>query len=465
MLTIGPGAAVLTAAEMRAAEMAAMARGVSATALMQRAAAVATDAILRRFAPRSVLVLCGPGNNGGDGFGIACGLRAAGVSVAVAAIPGRRSAAAAALAARWGDPVTAIDDLAAAPLIIDAVFGTGLTRSLAPAVQAAFDRVRATAAPVVAIDLPSGIDSDSGAALGEPLAAALTIAFGAAKRGHLFGAGRHATGRLLVTDIGLDLPDMPVTHVAPPQLVGLADDTHKYRRGGVLVVAGEQPGAANLSALAALRCGAGAVTIIGDNGPPSAHAIMAARDSGAAGLLASGKIGAVVVGPGLGDGQRSRDWLDRLLGGMIPLVIDAGALALFTGPPDRFATACAPIVLTPHAGEFARLFGAPGRDRVAGVQAAAVRCGGVVVLKGRETIIAGPDGRAAINTHATPWLATAGSGDVLAGMVAALLAQGLAPFDAARGAVWLHGDAGLRGGAGLIADDIPALLPAVLAAL
>jgi hydroxyethylthiazole kinase-like uncharacterized protein yjeF len=465
MLTIGRGDAVLTAAEMRAAEAVAIAGGVPAAVLMGRAAAAATDAILRRFAPGAALVLCGPGNNGGDGFGIACGLRDAGVAVEVAALAMPPTLPAADFAARWAAPVRGLADATAAPLVIDALFGTGLTRSLAPDVQAAIDRVRAMAATVVAIDLPSGIDSDTGVARGEPLAATLTIGFGAAKRGHLLGAGRRATGQLLVADIGLDLPEMPVTHGAVPRLGGLADDVHKYQRGGVLVIAGGQPGAANLAALAALRVGAGAVTLVGAQAPPPANAIMVTDDAGGRALLKTTKIRAIVVGPGLRDEQRSRDWLDRLLAGDRPLVIDAGALALLAGPPDRFATASAPMVLTPHAGEFARVFGALGPDWVASVQAAAVRSGGVVVLKGRETIIAAPDGRAAINTHAAPWLATAGSGDVLAGMIAGLLAQGLAPFDAARCAVWLHGDAGIRGGAGLIADDLPALLPAVLAGL
>ena len=173
----------------------------------------------------------------------------------------------------------------------------------------------------------------------------------------------------------------------------------------------------------------------------------------------------MAFGPGLADAQRSRDWLLRLLGGATPLVLDAGALALFDGPQDLLGNAVAPLVLTPHAGEFARLFGPPGPDPVAAVRAAAVVTGGVVLLKGRETIIAAPDGRVAINTHATPWLATAGSGDALTGIIAALLAQGLTPFEAAEAGAWLHGDAGLRGGAGMIADDIPRLMPLVLAAL
>jgi NAD(P)H-hydrate epimerase len=331
-------------------------------------------------------------------------------------------------------------------------------------VQALFERLRGQRRTVVALDLPSGIDSDTGVALGAPLAADLTIAFGARKRGHLLGDGRRASGRLVVADIGIAFDAPQVRHIAMPQRQPLADDIHKYQRGGVLVMAGAAAGAARLTALAALRTGAGAVTLAGSQ-PPPVDAIMTASDAEALALLGTGKIRAVAFGPGLADTQRSRDWLLRLLAGTTPLVLDAGALALFDGPQDLFGTAVAPLVLTPHAGEFTRLFGAPGPDPVAAVRAAAVVAGAVVLLKGRETIIAAPDGQVAINTHATPWLATAGSGDVLTGIIAALLAQGLLPFEAAQAGAWLHGDAGLRGGAGMIADDIPGLLPLVLAGL
>lgn len=465
MLTLRTGATVLSAAEMRAAEAAAIAGGVSAETLMDRAAAAATLAI-RRFAPTgSALVLCGPGNNGGDGFGVAARLQAAGVNVQVAAAAPPLSEPAASFAARWAGPVVPLADAALAPLIVDALFGTGLTRPLGAEVQALLDRLRGCGATIVALDVPSGIDSDTGAAFGRPLPADLCIAFGAAKRGHLLGAGRRASGRLVVADIGIAVPDAQVRHVAAPQLCPPADDTHKYQRGGVLVIAGSAVGAARLTALCALRAGAGAVTLVGGDDMPPADAIMSATDPAALALLGTGKVRGVAFGPGVADNQRSRDWLVRLLAGSTPLVLDAGALALFDGPQDLFARSVAPMVLTPHAGEFARLFGPVEPDPVAAVQAAAVVSGALVLLKGRETIIAAPDGRVAINTHATPWLATAGSGDALTGIIAALLAQGMAPFEAAQAGAWLHGDAGLRGGAGMIADDIGRLLPAVLAGL
>ncbi|KAB7648483.1 NAD(P)H-hydrate dehydratase [Polymorphobacter fuscus] len=461
MLTIPPGRLLLTAAQMRGAETAAIGAGTTAETLMARAATAAARAI-QAFAPgRPTLVLCGPGNNGGDGFGVALRLAAAGVAVRVAGWT-PSTGPASAFAARWSRPVERLSNTAPAPLIVDALFGTGLARPLADDVQAALDRLRGAGATVVALDLPSGIDADTGAALGDPLAADMTVAFGFAKRGHGLGAGRRASGRVVIADIGLAAPAGCTRQVAPPKLKEMDDDVHKYARGGVLVIAGEQAGAARLTALAALRAGAGAVTLVGGRGVP-ADAIMACDDDAAFALLGSPKVRAVALGPGMAEGERGRDWLRRLLAATTPLVIDAGGLALLAGLGDRSVTA--PLVVTPHAGEFARLFGAPGIDRVAAVAAAARQLRAVVVAKGRETIIAAPDGRVAINTHATPWLATAGSGDVLTGIVTALLAQGLAPFDAAQGAVWLHGDAGLRGGAGLIADDIPALLPAVLSAL
>jgi len=465
MLTIDPGAALLTPDAMRTAEETAIAAGTPALRLMERAAAAAALAI-DRFAPAPpVLVLCGPGNNGGDGYAIAALLRARGRSVRVAAYGPARGEPAATMATRWAGPVEALESAAPAPLIIDALFGTGLQRPLAAPVQAALDRLRDCGATVIAIDIASGIDALTGACLGQPLPADLTICFGAMKRGQALGAGRALSGRIVIADIGVPLPEGGARLVPPPRRLPLPEGTHKYRRGAVLVIEGapERGGAAQLTALAALRCGAGVVTLVGDGGAQPAAAIMRRSDAQGVALLADPRLGAVAIGPGLVADQRGRDWLYRLLAGDVPLVIDAGAFAAL--PPTGFAEARAPRVLTPHDGEFARLFGAIGPDRVGAAAAAAVTSGGIIVLKGAETIIAAPDGRVGINLHAAPWLATAGSGDVLTGIIAALLAQGLAPFDAARAGVWLHGDAGIRGGPGLIADDLPGLLPAVLAAL
>jgi hydroxyethylthiazole kinase-like uncharacterized protein yjeF len=474
MLLIGPGAALLTPESMRAAETAAIEAGAPALLLMERAAAAATAAIMR-FAPGiPALVLCGPGNNGGDGYGIACLLHDMGCAVRVAATGPAVGEPAATMAARWKGPVETLDATAPAPLLIDALFGTGLRRPLPNQVQAALDRLRKKGATVVAIDIASGVDALTGAALGRPLLADLTVTFGAMKRGHALGQGREVSGRMVVADIGIAIPDDAVHLVPRPTRTALPNQTHKYRRGAVLVIEGEpmRGGAARLTALAALRAGAGVVTIVGAGEGGPADAIMRRNDAEGRELLSDTRIGAIAIGPGLVDDQRGRDWLATLLAGHVPLVLDAGAFTALPGAllPGSGATAAlmeasAPLVLTPHDGEFARLFGPVGADRIGAALAAAVSSGAVIVLKGAETVIAAPDGSAAVNTHAAPWLATAGSGDVLTGIIAALLAQGMTSFDAARAGVWLHGDAGLRGGPGLIADDIPTFLPRILGEL
>jgi hydroxyethylthiazole kinase-like uncharacterized protein yjeF len=330
-------------------------------------------------------------------------------------------------------------------------------------VQAALDQLRVHAATVVAVDISSGLDSDTGRVLGRPLPATRTISFAAAKPGHVLAAGDGLTGALEVVDIGIPV-DSQWQLTARPRLKPLPHDTHKYARGAVLVVAGDLGGAAALAGLAALRTGAGLVTLAGEGTLLPALALMRRHDAEAVLMLADPRLRAVVIGPGLnlglGDGARGKDGLRRLRGGARPVVIDAGALALLDGGPIG-----SPAVLTPHEGEFARLFGPIGVDRIAAVQAAARAVDAVVLLKGPASIIAAPDGRVAINAHASPWLATAGSGDVLAGMIGSLIAQGLPLFEAAQAAAWLHGEAGRRLGPGGIADDLVALLPTVLASL
>uniref|UniRef100_UPI00286EABC8 NAD(P)H-hydrate dehydratase n=1 Tax=Sandarakinorhabdus sp. TaxID=1916663 RepID=UPI00286EABC8 len=372
-----------------------------------------------------------------------------------------RSEPAATMAKRWTGPTTPLADAVPAPFVIDALFGTGLARALPDDVQRAVDRLRGHARRTVAIDIASGVNADTGAAFGRPLAADMTVSFAALRPGHILGAGRALSGRVHVVDIGV-APDMTLALTAPPRLKGLSRDTHKHARGAVLVVEGEarHGGAAQLTALAALRTGAGLVTLAGEGTALPALAIMRRDDDDALAMLSDRRLKAAAIGPGLGNGERGRLWLARLLYGKLPVVVDAGALVL-----SDFTGATAPLVLTPHPGEFSRLFGSLGDDRVAAVRAAAVRSGAVVLLKGAETIIARPDGRAAINIHATPYLATAGSGDVLTGIIAALIAQGVSLFDAACAGAWLHGDAGRRFGPGLIADDLPGLMPAVLAGL
>lgn len=464
MFILDSGQPLLTAAAMRDAEAAAIAAGTSALTLMERAAAGAARAILAYAPARRATILCGTGNNGGDGYGIALLLAQAGVTVTVAADGAPGAEPAATMAQRWrdaGGSIVPLIEAPPAPLIIDALFGIGLSRPLPDAVQAALDRLRGQGR-VVAIDIASGLNADTGELHGQPLPAELTVAFGAAKPGHVLGSGAAVTGRLAVIDIGVPLAsDLRLT--APPRLVGPAADAHKYSRGWVMMVEGTagHGGAAGLTGLAALRCGAGLVTLAGEaGGRAPALALMRRSDDEAAALLADPRMGAVVIGPGMEAGPRARGWLRRLQWAGRPTVIDAGALRLLDP-----AILGMPAVLTPHEGEFAALFGPVGSDRLGAVKAAAVRTDTVVLLKGPATIIAAPDGRAAINAHASPWLATAGAGDVLSGMIAALLAQGHPLFEAACGAVWLHGEAGRRLGPGGIADDLVARLPAVLSSL
>lgn len=468
MLSLPPGLPIVTAAAMRAAEARAIEAGTPALQLMERAAAAAVDAIMAHIPAGRALVLCGPGNNGGDGYAVASGLRARGVAVSIAALGKPARGAAATMAKRWGDPVLPLSEAQPAPLIVDALFGTGLSRPLPDEASAVFARLAGHGhghRNVAALDIASGIDADTGAALSPPLIPHLTIAFGAAKRGHAQGAGAHATGRLVVADIGLAAIDTRTSFNARPRLCRLDPESHKYARGHFLVIENDDPhgGAARLSALAALRSGAGLVTLVGPANPPAALAIMQRDDDEAERLLLDPRTSVIVLGPGLADTPRAQAWIFRLLPDEIPLVLDGGALALVT--PQTLSEAAAPLVLTPHEGEFTHLFGPIGPCRIDAVLAAADAAQAVVLLKGPQTIIAAPWGEVRVNSHATAHLASAGTGDVLAGLVGGLIAQGLNGFDAAAIAAWLHGEAGRRGGAGLIADDLPALLPSILATL
>ncbi len=454
---------LLDAAATRAAEAA---TGIAPAVLMERAGALAARAVLTVFAPRSAVVVCGTGNNGGDGYVVARLLAAAGVAVTVAATGNPATVTAAAMHERWTGQVVTLSAAEPRAVLVDAVVGIGCTRPLA----ALADLARlAAGASVVAIDLPSGLDADSGS--GDSLTADLTVACGALKPAHLLAAAR--CGRVVVADLGFDTSGAQLFATAPPPSLTPPSDSHKYARGAVLTLGGVSGhgGAARLAALAAVRAGAGlsmmacpAAAVTENAARLDAVMVRAASDGAAVtALLARQRFAAAIAGPGLdGDGER----IAALLASGLPVVLDAGIFTLFAGAPDRLSAALAgPAVLTPHDGEFARLFGDLPGDRLAQTRAAAARIGAVVVRKGPATIIAAPDGRAAINAHATPWLATAGSGDVLAGVIAGLLAQRFAAFDAACAGVWLHGEAGRRAGAGMTADDLPNAVSRAVAAL
>lgn len=502
----GSHAAVLPVAQMYAADSLAIQGGVTGATLMENAGAAVVNALMARWLPQPVVVLCGPGNNGGDGFVIARKLRERGWPVRLA-LWGERSALrgdAAGAAARWSGTVEPLGLalLDERPLVVDALFGAGLTRPLEGAPQELAVASAARRLTVVAVDVPSGIDGDSGAVRGAgqggvAFGAALTVTFFRRKPGHLLFPGRAYCGEVVVADIGI--PATVLETLAPqifcngPELWGAGLpwpewSAHKYTRGHALIVGGMPlTGAARLAARAARRVGAGLVTLAC---PPEAFTLYALAEPGAliapladpqpdfAGLLADRRRNAVLLGPGNGVGPLLQERIAAALACGRPLVLDADALTTLAGAglagagasPEKSGDAplfrLGPqVVLTPHAGEFARLFpdlAADDGSRLAQARAAAARCGAVVVLKGPDTVIAAPGGTAAINANAPPALATAGSGDVLAGLVVGLLAQQVAPFPAACMAVWLHGAAAAAVGPGLIAEDLAERLPGVL---
>jgi hydroxyethylthiazole kinase-like uncharacterized protein yjeF len=490
---------ILTPQEMAEVDAAAIAAGpFDGCRLMRNAGAAVTAEVLRRYPGAARFdVLCGPGNNGGDGYVVARLLAEAGCAVSVWAHGTPRAGSDAELAAR-DCPVAATPFAGyrpdAAGVVVDALYGAGLARPLDAAFGPVFDEIESAGPPVVAVDLPSGLPGLTGRPDGPCLKADLTVTFVRKKPGHLLEPGRSLCGRVVVVaDIGI--PDRVVgtrdLHENVPllwtaSLPSPATDTHKYARGHVAVFSGppNATGAARLSALAAARAGAGAVTLLS---PPAALQVNAAhltsvmlrRVEGTADALAFAadrKVRAAVLGPGFGDPERLRETALALLesaSAPFTLVLDADAFTAFAdAPASLFISAGASkarLVLTPHEGEFARLFGDLGRDtalsKVEKARAAAARSHAVLVLKGPDTVVAAPDGRAVINANGSPWLATAGSGDVLSGLVAGLAAQGMTAFEAACAAVWIHAEAGGRFGPGLIAEDLPGLVPPVLKTL
>lgn len=463
---------LLSPAEMGRADEAAVAGGTPGIALMENAGWAATRAIRRRFAPCRTLVLCGPGNNGGDGYVVARRLAEAGWPVVVAAsAPPRPGTDAALAAARFCGPHVACSPAIAgrAALVVDALFGAGLAR---PLDGLAVDVLRA-ARRLVAIDVPSGLDGATGIPLGFAPQAALTVTFFRRKPGHLLLPGRLLSGELVLADIGIPESMLGGVHSRTfangPALWRLPSPdaaSHKYSRGHLTILGGEaMTGAARLAAAAARRAGAGMVTIAA---PANVANVYRAGDPGIivteaplADLLADSRRQAWICGPGLGQ-TRARTLLPELLAARRAVVVDADALTAFAGEPDRLRDAA---ILTPHVGEFSRLFGPLATDRLAATREAARRTGAVVVLKGADSIIAAPDGWAAINDNAPPTLATAGTGDVLAGIIGGLLAQGLAPVDAAAAGVFLHGAAAHCAGPGLIAEDLVPAIPHAVAAI
>jgi hydroxyethylthiazole kinase-like uncharacterized protein yjeF len=485
---------VLTTTEMERADRLTITAGTPGFALMMSAGQAVAEAAMALVEEGPIMVVAGRGNNGGDGFVAAAELAARGRDVSVILLCERDSLHGdAALAARgWKYPVLPFNPQAIGKpaLIIDALFGAGLNRPVKGDPLEMIEAVNANGAPVLAVDLPSGINGTTGAVMGAAINAVETVTFFRRKPAHLLMPGRKHCGRVRVADIGIDprvLDEIrPHTFENVPQswqkFFPVPDiDGHKYARGHALVLSGElaSTGAARLAARGALRAGAGLVTVASPrdalvvNAAALTAIMVRAVDTPVefAEMLGDRRLSSVVIGPGAGVSERTRDFVHTALSAKRGLVLDADALTSFAEAPERLfesikAAEDAHVVLTPHEGEFPRLFSDisnkhPGRSKLERVRDAAERAGAVVLLKGPDTVVASPDGRASIASNAPPWLATAGAGDVLAGMIAAFLAQGVPAFEAACIGVWMHGEAAREAGPGLIAEDLPEAMPRV----
>jgi ADP-dependent NAD(P)H-hydrate dehydratase / NAD(P)H-hydrate epimerase len=485
---------VLSTAEMERADRLTIAAGKPGFALMLSAGQAVAKAAMQLVEEGPILVIAGSGNNGGDGLVAAAELAARGREVSVILLSERESLQgdAASAARGWKYPVLPFNPQAIGKpaLIVDALFGAGLNRPVKDDPHDMIEAINANGAPILAVDLPSGINGTTGMIMGTAVRATETVTFFRRKPAHLLLPGRFHCGRVRLADIGIDpsvLEEIrPQTFENVPQFWGKSFpvpqiDGHKYARGHAIVISGDlaATGAARMSARGALRAGAGLVTLAS---PRDALAVNAAAltavmvraiDTVAefADLLTDKRLGTCAIGPGAGVGGRTRDFVLTGLSAKRNLVLDADALTSFAELPEQLFEAIkasqeSKVVLTPHEGEFPRLFSDmsnkhPGRSKLERVRAAAERCGAIVLLKGPDTVVASPDGRATIAANAPPWLATAGAGDVLTGMIAGMLAQGVPAFEAANIGVWMHGESGREAGPGLIAEDLPEALPAV----
>lgn len=480
--------ALLSPAQMYRADQMAIESGIAGTVLMESAGLAVARAILQRYSPCRVLVLCGPGNNGGDGFVVARHLKAAGWSVRLVLWGAATdlSGDAAHHARLWSGVIEpwSPDLLQAVDLVVDALLGAGLSRAPEGELLHIIQAVNASSLAVCAVDMPTGLDGASGSAPAEVIQAHLTVTFFRKKPGHVVFPGRALCGEVVVADIGIPdtvLRDLDVqcaentpvnwiTFFPRPSLTG-----HKYQRGHTLVVGGEHlTGAARLSAVACARVGSGLVSVAA---PASVWSVYASAlnsimvqpfqsTSDLDALIGQSRRNSVVIGPGLGTQDHVRSMVLAVLSHRLATVLDADAISVFQQTPDALLAALhAHCVLTPHEGEFARLFPKLSGLRLEQARQAAQLSGAIVVLKGPDTMIAAPDGRVCINSNASPYLATGGTGDVLSGMIAGLLAQGMPAFEAACAGVWLHGQCSHAIGPGLIADDLPQSLPGVLSQL
>ena len=471
--------AILTAAEMAAADAAA-APGVSIGDLIDRAGRAVARVVAERFERGPVLVLAGPGHNGADGYVAARVLREAGWPVRVAALAPPKGADSIAAAALWGASTEPLDThIAPGELVVDALFGSGLDRPLPADVARLARRLQSTRSRVIAIDVPSGLSGDTGKAAGEGVFhAALTITFHAKKPAHVLQPGRAFCGEVVVADIGLAPPKARLfengAELWSAKYPWPKVDGYKTNRGRLVVVSGDawSTGAARLSSRAALRVGAGLVTLLS---PPDALMVNAAHleavmlkpfETEVELEAIASNVEVAIIGPAAGVTEATLSNVLALARTGAALVIDADALTVFRDEPQElFSALDRDDVLTPHPGEFERIF--PGvlksaPERISAARIAAARAQAVVLLKGADTVICAPDGRAAVNVNGSPWLATAGSGDVLSGLIGGLVAQGMDSFEAACAGAWIHAACADAFGPGLISEDLPGLVPMVL---
>jgi ADP-dependent NAD(P)H-hydrate dehydratase / NAD(P)H-hydrate epimerase len=486
---------LLTNAQMTAADRLTVISGTPGISLMEKAGRAVAEAVMSRLEGRRAVVIAGPGNNGGDGFVTARYLAENGHDVCVALVGdiARFKDDAAWAAERWAGPtINAVPELLGGRdlVVIDALFGAGLDRPVVGLPRAMIEAMNGSALPIVAIDLPSGVNGTTGAVMGVAVRAHHTVTFFRRKIGHVLLPGRDLCGAVEVVDIGI--PDQVLETVRPSSFLNeplLWDHVfpvprtrdHKYNRGHVVVVSGgiSTTGAARLAARGALRAGAGLVTLATPRDSLAVNAaaslaVMVRPVDGAAELrefLSDTRHNAVVIGPGGGVGTAMCDNVQPVLASEAAGVLDADALTSFSGNPSGLFTMIRKnqgrqVVLTPHEGEFSKLFNEIYLDikyksKLEKVRAAALISRAVVLLKGADTVVAAPDGRVSVAQNAPAYLATAGAGDVLSGIIAGLLAQHMPAFEAASAAVWLHGEAAREFGAGLIAEDLPDMLPKV----
>jgi ADP-dependent NAD(P)H-hydrate dehydratase / NAD(P)H-hydrate epimerase len=482
---------LLTAKEMGRADRLAIEAGVHGATLMENAGRAVADEVARRFPDlETVVVLCGPGNNGGDGFVAARYLENRGYKIRLGfdGEEARLPDDAAVMAKRFSESREPLspDLLSGADVVVDALFGAGLARPIEGKHAALIGRVNASGLPVIAVDVPSGVDGTTGEVRGVAVKAAATVTFFRLKPGHLLLPGRILCGDVSLADIGI--PDSVLAAIDPrtftngpalwlAQFPWPRDESHKYARGHAIVVSGPvySTGAARLAARGVLRVGAGLVTVASPRDALQVNAAQltaimvreAEEARGLKALLTDRRKNAVLIGPGVGVGERTKEMVLTALGSGVAVVLDADALTSFADDPKPLFAAigarAAPVVFTPHDGEFARLFAdLASLPKLERARTAASRSGAVITLKGADTVVAAPDGRASINATTSPWLATAGTGDVLAGMILGLLAQSMPAFEGTSAGVWLHGAAAKRFGPGLIAEDLPEMLPHVL---